>query len=180
MTMKFEGFLGSFLTKAAQKPDQNFALFNGQPITFAAIDRQSAALASHFNARGLKRGDRAAVMMRNSELSLTVLFALARAGIVWVPVNAQQRGEGLRYILEHCEPGVVICDPDAQETIRECGAELPAHAFILTSGKDRYRILSLRMRGAQPKNCRWRTTSSQSCIRPALPGGQRGYLLPTA
>lgn len=135
MTMKFEGFLGSFLTKAAQKPDQNFALFNGQPITFAAIDRQSAALASHFNARGLKRGDRAAVMIRNSELSLTVLFGLARAGIVWVPVNAQQRGEGLRYILEHCEPGVVICDPDAQETIRECGAELPAHAFILTSGE---------------------------------------------
>ncbi len=135
MTMKFEGFLGSFLTKAAQKPDQNFALFNGQPITFAAIDRQSAALASHFNARGLKRGDRAAVMMRNSELSLTVLFGLARAGIVWVPVNAQQRGEGLRYILEHCEPGVVICDPDAQETIRECGAEIPAHTFILTSGE---------------------------------------------
>ncbi len=26
MTLKFEGFLGSFLTKAAQKPDQNFAL----------------------------------------------------------------------------------------------------------------------------------------------------------
>jgi len=88
--MKFEGFLGSFLTKAAQKPDQNFALFNGQPITFAAIDRQSAALASHFNARGLKRGDRAAVMMRNSELSLTVLFGLARAtgsAIFWNIVN---------------------------------------------------------------------------------------------
>jgi len=135
MTVKFEGFLGSFLSKAAQKPDQNFALFNGQPITFAAIDRQSAALAAHLNARGLKHGDRAAVMMRNSELSLTVLFGLARAGIVWVPVNAQQRGEGLRYILEHCEPGVIICDPDAQETIRECGAEMPEHAFILTSGE---------------------------------------------
>ncbi len=63
-------------------------------------------------------------MMRNSDLSLPVLFGLARAGIARVPVNAQQRGEGLRYILNHCEPGVVICDPDARETIRECGAEI--------------------------------------------------------
>lgn len=136
MTVKFEGFLGSFLTKAAQKPDQNFALFNGEPISFAAIERKSAALAAHLNARGLKHGDRAAVMMRNSELSLPILFGLARVGIVWVPVNAQQRGEGLRYILEHCEAGVVICDPDARETIRESGAEIPADAFILTSGQE--------------------------------------------
>ncbi|WP_139976588.1 AMP-binding protein [Ochrobactrum sp. CGA5] len=134
MTKKFEGFLGSFLTKAVQKPEQIFALFNGAPITFASIDRKSAALAAHLRARGLKQGDRAAVMMRNSELSLPVLFGLARAGIVWVPVNAQQRGEGLRYILEHCEPGIIICDPDAQETIRECGAEIPAGNFLLTSG----------------------------------------------
>ncbi|MGH6760794.1 MAG: AMP-binding protein [Phyllobacterium sp.] len=135
MTVKFEGFLGSFLTKAAQKPDQNFALFSGKSISFATIEKRSAALAAHLGVRGLKHGDRAAVMMRNSELSLPVLFGLARAGIVWVPVNAQQRGEGLRYILEHCEPGIVICDVEAQETIRESGAEIPAGAFILTSGE---------------------------------------------
>lgn len=134
MTVKLEGFLGSFLTKAARKPEQTFALFNGQPITFADIDRKSAAFAAHLRARGLKRGDRAAVMMRNSELSLPVLFGLTRAGVVWVPVNAQQRGEGLRYILEHCEPGVVICDADAQETIRESGAQIAADAFLLTAG----------------------------------------------
>ncbi len=113
MTVSLEGFLGSFTTKAARKPEQVFARFNGEPITFAALDTMSAALAADLRQRGLKSGDRAAVMMRNSRLSLAVLFGLARAGVVWVPVNAQLRGEGLRYILEHCEPGVVICDARA-------------------------------------------------------------------
>lgn len=134
MTVKFEGFIGSFLTKAAQKPNQNFALFNNEPITFAAVDKQSAALATYLRARGLKHGNRVAVMMKNSELALPVLFGLARAGIVWVPVNTQQRGEGLRYILEHSEPAAVICDSEFRENIRESGAEIPADAFILASG----------------------------------------------
>ncbi len=61
MTVSLEGFLGSFTTKAARKPEQVFARFNGEPITFAALDTMSAALAAELRQRGLKSGDRAAV-----------------------------------------------------------------------------------------------------------------------
>ncbi len=135
MTVSLEGFLGSFTTKAARKPEQVFARFNGEPITFATLDAMSSALAAELRQRGLKSGDRAAVMMRNSRLSLAVLFGLAKAGVVWVPVNAQLRGEGLRYILEHCEPGVIICDAELAETIAESGAALPTARLILAGGQ---------------------------------------------
>lgn len=131
MTQSLEGFLGSFMTKAARSPEQVFARFNGEPITFAALDAMSGALAAGLRRRGLKAGDRVAVMMRNSRHSLAVLFGLARAGVVWVPVNAQLRGDGLSYILEHCEPGAVICDGELAETIGESGAKLPADVLIL-------------------------------------------------
>lgn len=48
-------------------------------------------------------------MMRNSPASLALIFALARAGFVWIPVNAQLRGEGLLKRLREyestCEAG---------------------------------------------------------------------------
>ena len=76
------------------------------------LDRDSDSLACAFMAQGLTKGDRVAVMMNNSLMALTVIFALSKAGLVWIPVNAQQRGEGLRYILDHSEPRLFIADAD--------------------------------------------------------------------
>lgn len=131
MTVSIEGFIGSFKTKAARVPDQVFAQFNGEPITFGLLDAMSGNFAAELRRRGLKPGDRVAVMMRNSRFSLAVLFGLAKASVVWVPVNAQLRGEGLRYILEHCEPGAVVCDADLTQTVRECGAAIDPGAIIV-------------------------------------------------
>ena len=121
MTDSDEGFIRSFKDKVRLVPQQVFASFNGNPVDFETLDRKSDAFAAGLRRLGLAPGDRVAVMMRNSPYSLAVLFGLAKAGIVWVPLNAQLRGEGLRYILEHCEPRGIVCDSDLVPTIRECG-----------------------------------------------------------
>ena len=72
----------------------------------------SAAFAAYLRAQGLRPGDRVAVMMRNSVAAIAVVFGLARAGVAWVPVNAQQRGEGLRYLLTHSKPKLIVADED--------------------------------------------------------------------
>ena len=70
------------------------------PSPIAMIERRSAAFAAVSARARPQAGDRVAVMMRNSIATIAVVFGLARAGVAWVPVNAQQRGEGLRYILD--------------------------------------------------------------------------------
>jgi crotonobetaine/carnitine-CoA ligase len=97
---------------AISNPDGVYARFNSKPFTYAMLDRDSDSLACAFMAQGLTKGDRVAVMMNNSLMALTVIFALSKAGLVWIPVNAQQRGEGLRYILDHSEPRLFIADAD--------------------------------------------------------------------
>jgi len=126
-----EGFIQSYKNKARLVPHQVFARFNGDPIDFATLDRQSDAFAAGLRRLGIERGDRVAVMMRNSPSSLSVLFGLAKAGVTWVPVNAQLRGEGLRYILEHCEPRGIVCDSDLASTIRESGTAVDESRFVL-------------------------------------------------
>ncbi|WP_037380066.1 class I adenylate-forming enzyme family protein [Sinorhizobium americanum] len=134
MIDNLKSFIPEFNVKADQNANQVFALFNGKAITFGRLKAQSGTFAAELYLRGLRAGDRVAVMMRNSRLSLPVLFGIARAGAVWVPINVQQKGEGLRYLLDHSKPKLVICDRDFLPTIEDCGAEIPSDAVITING----------------------------------------------
>lgn len=125
-----ESFLALLTAEARRDGARVFARFNGQPISLAALDRQSDDLAGALRRRGVARGDHVAVMMRNSPAVLALLFALAKAGAVWVPINVQQRGEGLRYQLTHSRPRLIIADPDLVPTIAACGAVLDPGTVI--------------------------------------------------
>ncbi|WP_108659608.1 class I adenylate-forming enzyme family protein [Acuticoccus kandeliae] len=110
--------------RAAEDPGRLYARFDGTPLTVGELDRDSAAFAQGLVDRGLKRGEHVAVMMRNSVAALKVIFALARAGFVWVPVNAQQRGEGLSYLLQHPRPVLLVHDAEFGDVIDEAAARV--------------------------------------------------------
>jgi crotonobetaine/carnitine-CoA ligase len=125
------GFWGLFAAIAAAEPDRVFARFDGCPIGFGTLDRRSASAAAGLAALGVARGERVAVMMRNSPASLALILALARAGLVWVPVNTQLLGEGLRHVLTHADPRVVIADAEALPRIAGCGAALDGVTVVV-------------------------------------------------
>ncbi|HYC15465.1 MAG TPA: AMP-binding protein [Stellaceae bacterium] len=131
-----EGFLHLFAAKRRDAPGQLFARFNGEPITFEMLGRMADSLAATLRERGLARGDRVTVMLRNSPATLATIFGLARAGIVWVPVNVRYRGPGLKYILEHCDPRLVIAEEDLVATIRGSDADLRDAPLVLHGGAD--------------------------------------------
>jgi crotonobetaine/carnitine-CoA ligase len=128
-----DGFVSLLTTRAAAEPNGVYARFCGEPVTYAGLEQRSAAFAAYLRTHGIVAGDRVAVMMRNSIATIAVVFGLARAGVAWVPVNAQQRGEGLRYLLTHSQPRLVVADTELAPQIAEAmvsEAELPllAHA----------------------------------------------------
>jgi carnitine-CoA ligase len=126
-----DGFLDLFVAKHRSEPDTIFARFNGAPITLSSLGQSADAFAAALRRYGIRRGDRVAVMLRNSPEALATIFGLARAGTAWVPVNVQQRGMGLRYILEHCDPRLIVADADLAPVIRDCGADLSAVPLVV-------------------------------------------------
>jgi crotonobetaine/carnitine-CoA ligase len=133
------GFVGLLTRRAAHEPQRTYARYCGEPVSYGEIERRSAAFASDLRERGLKSGDRVAVMMRNSVATIAVVFGLARAGIAWVPVNAQQRGEGLRYLLTHPQPKLIVVDDDLATLVQEALPE--AATPILRQGPELDAIL---------------------------------------
>jgi carnitine-CoA ligase len=119
-----EGFLTPFIRHAAATPDRVFARIGAQKLTFGTLDARSAALAVWLRASGVDAGDRVALMLRNSETAIALMFAIARMGAVWVPINTQAVGENLAYVLSQAGPTVIVVEPDLVSVLSACGGAL--------------------------------------------------------
>jgi crotonobetaine/carnitine-CoA ligase len=119
-----DGFAPLLARRVRDNPSGLFARYEGAPITFADLDRMASALALWMRSIGLRPGDAVALMLRNSPLALALLFAIAKARAVWVPINPQSRGENLGYLFNHSAPKLIIAEAEFTATIAASGANL--------------------------------------------------------
>lgn len=166
------GFVSLLTARAAAEPERVYARFCGEPATYGEIDRRSAAFAAHLRASGIAAGERVAVMMRNSIAAIAVVFGLARAGVAWVPVNAQQRGEGLRYLLTHSQPRLLVADAELVPQIAEATASGPSFRFSSTRPAENS-TPSSPAPGVSKTLRRRPMPSSRSCTPPERPDSRR-------
>ena len=132
-----EGFLPLLARRISEQPDRLFARYEGEPISFGDLDQASNALAAWIRSLGLEPGDVVALMIRNSPLAFALLFAIAKAHAVWVPVNVQSRGENLGYTIDHCRPKLIIADAPLVATIAASGASLDGVQVFTTDAVQR-------------------------------------------
>ena len=80
-----------------------------------AVERYAAALVQ----AGLKRGDRAAIVLPRGIEECIAIFAVSRAGGVFVPVNALLRGPQISHIVADCAARIVITSSDLAPMVAE-------------------------------------------------------------
>lgn len=119
-----EGFVPLLARRVSEQPERLFARYEGAPISFSELDAASDTLATWIRRLGLVPGDVVALMLRNGPLAFALLFAIAKARAVWVPINVQSRGENLGYTIDHCKPKLIIADAPLVTTIEASGASL--------------------------------------------------------
>jgi crotonobetaine/carnitine-CoA ligase len=78
--------------------------YEGDDWTNMRIAARVVALQAWLSQRGIGRGDRVAVMLKNSPDHIALIYALILLGIVWVPVNTRLKTAGLEYLADHCCP----------------------------------------------------------------------------
>jgi len=118
---RFENFY-EMISYHAKKRGKKTALFVGDDkIRYRDILARADALAATLASRGVKKGDKVALMMRNSAEFVYAIFAVAKLGAVTVTVNTFLKGEEVRYILEDSDATALIASSTFGKTVRDAG-----------------------------------------------------------
>ena len=127
--------LQSFLEQSAQNNPQKVALVVDQKrYTYLELEQQSNRLAQALLQRGLERGDRVAIHLDNSLEAAVAIFAVLKAGGVFVMVNPTTKIDKLTYVLNNCRARMLIIPEKKRKTILENSDLLPHLKNAITVG----------------------------------------------
>jgi len=96
---------------AALTPERTAIRFPGRDVSYGALSELVQGLAACMAAAGVKRGACAAYLGVNSPEMLALLFACARLGALFMPLNWRLAGPEHRQMLEHCPPSLLFVEP---------------------------------------------------------------------
>ncbi|MCM2288238.1 MAG: AMP-binding protein, partial [Sulfuritalea sp.] len=95
---------------AGLTPDKAAIRFPGRDVSYAALAALVEQLAAALAASGVKRGDCVAYLGFNSPEMLALLFASARLGALFMPLNWRLAAPEHRQMLEDCPPALLFVE----------------------------------------------------------------------
>ncbi len=99
-------------------PDKPALIYeDGRRWTYEQLNQWSAAAAAYLaEHHQVSKGDRVAFLGFNHPAMIALLFACARIGALLVPLNWRLAEAELSFILEDCNPNVLICSEEFEAT----------------------------------------------------------------
>ncbi|MBV1880122.1 MAG: acyl--CoA ligase [Pseudomonadales bacterium] len=125
---------------ALSSSDKTAIVAEGSEYSYRELQEQSTSLADALATRGIQRGDRVAVYMDNTWPCVVSLFAIAKAGGVFLLINPQTKTDKLAYILNDSEATVLLTDGHLSSVFIAALDSCLAIKAVICSGKLSERI----------------------------------------
>ena len=116
----FPATLPAFFNAFCALNGANEAVVSGEErLTFADLDRISDGLAHGLAARGIAKGDRVAIAMRNCPAWIVTYMAILKAGGVATLLNGWWEPAEMEHAVQLTEPKMIIADPPRARRLQE-------------------------------------------------------------
>lgn len=124
-------------TWARLTPDRMGARDLSRTLTFRQWNARACRLANALIAAGLGKGERVAVLAYNCVEWMEIYVAVAKAGLIVVPVNFRLAEPEIRHIIEDCQARALIFQSAFRETVDSIRLELPIpdDGYVCIAGK---------------------------------------------
>ncbi len=128
------------LTKRALLTPNSEALIelaSGVRYTYAELNGRANRAANFLREKcGVEKGDRVSILAHNSVAYVDLLFGLAKIGAILAPLNWRLTSRELTYILNDCQPKVLIVGPEFVSVYNEMKASIKVESLLSLEGAE--------------------------------------------
>ena len=115
-------------------PDKTCIIQDDLRLTFGQMEGRANRLARALKEMGVKPGDRVAILQTNCFQFGEMLYAIGKIAGIFVNLNFRLRGEEVSYILNNCQPKVLILGERYGELIQGIRSNLPSIEHYVSIG----------------------------------------------
>ena len=122
---------------------REFSLIESSPseafrseITWAEFDEKANRFANFLLSRGLKKGDKVAILLMNCLEWLPIYFGVLKAGCMAVPLNFRYTADEIKYCLDLSDADVLVHGPEFTGRVEQIIDRLPRIRFSVYVGDD--------------------------------------------
>jgi long-chain acyl-CoA synthetase len=106
-------------------------------MTWRVFDEKANRLANLLLKRGIKKGDKVAILLMNCLEWLPIYFGILKAGAIAVPLNFRYSAEEIKYCLELSESICLIFGPEFIGRVESIFDQIPQVKTLFFAGENR-------------------------------------------
>ncbi len=124
--------LVDYLDKGASLgPDAPCLTTDGETWSYAEVQDLSGRIAAALVDRGVRPGEKVAILSANDPLAFTCVFGISRAGAVWCPVNPRNEAAENQELLELFECVALVFQERFAPLVQQIRGDLPRLATLV-------------------------------------------------
>lgn len=128
--------VGDIVRRQGRINAKKVGLIDGnQEFTYKEINERVNRLANALLSLGLKKGGKVAFMANNCHEFAEAYFAVAKTGLIIVPVNARFNANEVAYTLNHSESDVFIYQTEFHEVVKKARPSLTTVKHFIKIGE---------------------------------------------
>jgi len=129
--------IGYWMTRrAALTPERTALVYEDASRSFGELNAEINRVAHGLRALGVNQGDRVAYLDLNHPRFFVTLFATAKLGAIFVPLNFRLTGPELSFIIRDAGVHTLVHDEMFAPLVDEIRAELPVREYVCPTPRD--------------------------------------------
>ncbi|MEA2174370.1 MAG: fatty-acyl-CoA synthase, partial [Blastocatellia bacterium] len=127
-------YIRDWMARRARSSPDKLAMIDaatGAGLTYHQLNERATRLANHLRERcGVRPGDRISILSMNRAEIIEAFFAAAKLTAILVPLNYRLTHPELRFILEDCEPRVLLYESEFQSLVQRLRPQATIEHYI--------------------------------------------------
>lgn len=111
---------------ALRHPSKEALIYQNSTYTYEEFNNRVNQLAHGLVIEGVKKGDKIAMVMKNSADFVFTYYAGAKIGAVLVPINFRLSPKEINYIVKQSDSSFIVTDQEFEDIVHEAVREIPS------------------------------------------------------